>query len=131
MKKVKFSEWRVKTLTRKVDNIIEREKIKYRTIKLENRERIEEGTIIEYQGRYLDQTRYIPVQQHLIGYYYVSVIDSKNNDIFWIQADNQGDKEYMLARDTDPSTWKWMSRKKAIQGFKKLVKEKYGIEIEF
>ncbi len=133
--KVKFSEWKTKWIKHRVKGLsttyLDKEKVKFRSIKI-NDFRIEEGIILEHLSKTKEEKDYFPSQQHLIGYHYFSLIDKYNKDVFWFQGNIKGRVyRFFYTNDVANGLFKdFKSYKSAVEEFNKLLKERFGIEIE-
>ena len=140
MKKLKFSEWKEKTVkgtSKGLSDIhLYREKIKYRDVRINDELKIEEGIILEYLSRIRGEKEdFKPSQQHLVGYYYISVVNRNNEDEFWIQGNmNSKDNKYAVFKRKGVNNFdvwlNWIDKKKAFQEFLKGLKKLFKVDLE-
>lgn len=136
MRLVKFSDWKIKNRAYWSKGLSStyrvKEKIKYRDLKINDDLRLEEGIILEYLEKNvtLGEKEYKPSQQHLIGYHYISVIDSNDDDILWIQGNIRRGRRYAIFSAGVNMILNWTTKQKAMKKFKKLLKENYGLKLK-
>jgi len=127
MRLVKFSDWKIKNRAYWSKGLSStyrvKEKIKYRDLKI---------IILEYLEKNvtLGEKEYKPSQQHLIGYHYISVIDSNDDDILWIQGNIRRGRRYAIFSAGVNMILNWTTKQKAMKKFKKLLKENYGLKLK-
>jgi len=126
MKKVKFDDWRIRTFRRKEKYGWSIEKIRYRTFKIDKHRRLEEGKIIEFKEKLDGEDEFKDTQQHLIGYWYLSLIKD-GKDLVWIQK-YKGSRDTMLGIGDESKDWTWYkSKDEALSQLKNILKFQYRL----
>ena len=113
-----------------------KERIRYRMVELDGEDlRIEEGFILEHQSKE-PKKEWHDEQQHLIGYHYFSLIDSKipDKDLVWFQSSLSKKRVYRFFYDglafPDCKIKDFDTYNRAITEFKRVIKKKYNIDLE-
>ena len=136
VKKLNFPDWQEKWIKGRIKGLsatyITKEKRRYRTIKINNIYKVEEGMVLDNLQKELGSEKdYQREQKHFIGYHYVSLIKNKNKDVFWFQGniDSKLGYRFFYSDVTSGDIKDFKSYKGAFREFNKLLEKKLNIRI--
>ena len=129
---VKFSNWQIRNLNywdKGINTWRVKEKILERVFEF-NGLKLSEAVIIDFQEKDVSsgEKEYKRTQQHLIGYHFMGIVNSKK-DIFWIQGNIKGNGKYAVFSEGVRLVLDWTNKKKAFEFFKKELKERYSLDL--
>lgn len=133
MNTIKLGKWENKTIRGRYEksDTYWREKRKYRTVDLKDKYIIEEGIITDHAEREKGEEEYKRHQKLLIGYHYITVIDTTNpkDDIFWIQ--NMGSTWGFFCKEpTTDKTRYFKTFENALKLFNEYLEKEFNCTLE-